>query len=108
MFNLFLSGLSFVFYFVATKFITPPLRKKAIFIGGLMIYFSIYIILFKLTYIHLIFYAVIIGVAYPIINVPYISITYDVIGKARQAKELRFENIIIRIYIVILVCLIWF
>src|SRR5690625_646414 len=62
MFNLFLSGLSFVFYFVATKFITPPLRKKAIFIGGLMIYFLIYIILFILTYIYVFFFLVIIGV----------------------------------------------
>lgn len=96
MFNLFLSGLSFIFYFIATKFITPPLRKKAIFIGGLIIYFSIYIILFNITYIHLIFYAVVIGIAYPIINVPYISMTYDVIGKARQAKELRVEYIVIR------------
>src|SRR5690625_7187648 len=77
MFNLFLSGLSFVFYFVATKFITPPLRKKAIFIGGLMIYFSIYIILFKLTYIILIFYSVFILFVLPIIHVSYMSILYN-------------------------------
>src|SRR5690625_6717108 len=80
MFNLSLSGLSFVFYFIATKFITPPLRKKAIFIGGLMIYFSIYIILFNINFIHLIFYAVIIRIAYPIIFMNYILFMYNVIG----------------------------
>ncbi|MGM8365140.1 MFS transporter [Virgibacillus sp. W0181] len=95
-FNLFLSGLSFIFYFVATKVIKPSKRKKAILIGGLMLYFSIYIILFQISYWHLMVYAIVIGIAYPIINVPYISMTYDVIGQARFAKELRVEYIVVR------------
>jgi YQGE family putative transporter len=96
MFNLLLSGLSLVFYFVATKIIKPARRKKAILIGGAMLYFSIYIILFNTTYMQLLIYAVIIGIAYPVINVPYVSLTYDVIGKARKAKELRVEYIVVR------------
>ncbi|MGM8213717.1 MFS transporter [Virgibacillus sp. W0430] len=95
-FNLFLSGLSFIFYFVATKVIKPTKRKQAILVGGLMLYFSIYVILFQISYWHLMIYAIIIGIAYPIINVPYISMTYDVIGKARFAKELRIEYIVVR------------
>ncbi|WP_188453647.1 MFS transporter [Virgibacillus oceani] len=96
MFNLFLSGLSFVFYFIATKFIKPYRRKMAILIGALILYFSIYIILFQISYVNLIIYAILIGIAYPIINVPYASLTYDVIGKGWKAKELRVEYIVVR------------
>ncbi|WP_042223445.1 MFS transporter [Oceanobacillus manasiensis] len=96
MFNLVLSGLSFVFYFIATKFIKSKLRKKAILLGGLILYFSTFIILFDINYTQLIIYAVFIGIAYPIINVPYVSMTYDVIGKAWKAKEMRVEYIVVR------------
>src|SRR5699024_1683278 len=41
-----------------------------------------------------------VGMAYPIINVPYASLTYDVIGKANQAKELRIEYIVVREFFV--------
>ncbi|MFD2630840.1 MFS transporter [Oceanobacillus kapialis] len=96
MFNLVLSGLSFLFYFIATKFIKRELRKKAILLGGLILYFSTFIILFNISYVLLIVYAVFIGIAYPIINVPYVSMTYDVIGKAWKAKEMRVEYIVVR------------
>ncbi|WP_404453026.1 MFS transporter [Virgibacillus necropolis] len=96
MFNLFLSGLSFIFYFLATKFIKPNLRKKAILVGALILYLSVYIIIFNVSYTILIVYAVVIGIAYPIINVPYASLTYDVIGKAWRARDLRIEYIVVR------------
>lgn len=96
MFNLFLSGLSFVFYFLATKFIKPNLRKKSILIGALILYLAIYIIIFNVSYTSLIVYAVVIGIAYPIINVPYASLTYDVIGKGWRARDLRIEYIVVR------------
>ncbi|HLR74486.1 MAG TPA: MFS transporter [Virgibacillus sp.] len=96
MFNLLLSALSFIFYFIATKFIKPNLRKKAILLGAIILYSSIYIILFKINYTLLLIYAVAIGIAYPIINVPYVSMTYDVIGQAREAKDLRVEYIVVR------------
>lgn len=96
MFNLYLSGFSFIFYFIATKFITPARRKKSILFGSLLLYVSLFIILFKTTHLTLIIYAILIGIAYPIINVPYVSLTYDVIGKARKAKEMRIEYIVVR------------
>ncbi|GGK09093.1 hypothetical protein GCM10007063_34380 [Lentibacillus kapialis] len=96
MFNLFLSGLSFVLYFIVTKWVKPSLRKKSILTGALILYFSIYIILFDISYTQLMVYAAFIGIAYPIVNVPYASLTYDVIGKARKAKELRVEYIVVR------------
>ncbi|SHF61265.1 MFS transporter [Ornithinibacillus halophilus] len=96
MFNLFFSGFSFVFYFLATKFIKPTRRKRAILIGSLILYLSLFIILTHASFTTLIIYGILIGIAYPIINVPYVSMTYDVIGKARNAKELRIEYIVVR------------
>ncbi|RKQ37800.1 MFS transporter [Oceanobacillus halophilus] len=95
-FNLFLSGLSAVLYFIVTRFIKPSFRKKAILLGASLLYVSIFIILFDVSYFLLIVYAVVIGIAYPIINVPYVSLTYDVIGKAWKAGELRIEYIVVR------------
>lgn len=34
--------------------------------------------------------------AYPVYNVPFISLTYDIIGTAKQARELRVEYVILR------------
>lgn len=95
-FNMFLSGLSVVFYLVATKFIKPAMRKKAILFGALLLYFSIFVILFEINYTLLMVYAIIIGIAYPVINVPYVSLTFDVIGKAWKAGEMRVEYIVVR------------
>lgn len=94
MFNLCLSGLSFIFYLIVTKVVKPSMRKKAIFLGSIIISFSVYIILFDLTYVHLIIYAVVIGMAYPIMTVPFNSMAYDVIGKCQYAKELRIEYVV--------------
>ncbi|WP_010097006.1 MFS transporter [Ornithinibacillus scapharcae] len=96
MFNLYFSGFSFVFYFLATKFIKPSKRKKAILIGSLLLYLSLFIILAHASYLTLVVYGILIGIAYPIINVPYISMTFDVIGKAWKAGELRIEYIVVR------------
>lgn len=95
-FNLTLSGVSFIFYFIAIKFIKPSIRKKSILFGGLLLYASIFVIVFNMSYFSLIIYAIMIGIAHPLINVPYVSMTYDVIGKARYAKELRVEYIVVR------------
>ncbi|HLR80660.1 MAG TPA: MFS transporter [Bacillota bacterium] len=95
-FNLYFYGISFVFYFLATKFIPPSKRKKAVLIGSILLYGSLFIILFRMNYLSLIIYAMMIGMAYPMINVPYGSLTYDVIGKAWKAKELRVEYIVVR------------
>lgn len=95
-FNMLLSGLSLVFYLLSTKFIKPARRKQAILIGALLLYFSIFIILFETNMNLLLIYAVVIGIAYPILNVAYVSLTFDVIGKAWEAKEMRIEYIVVR------------
>ncbi|AUJ26257.1 MFS transporter [Virgibacillus dokdonensis] len=96
MFNLVFSGLSLVFYFIGTKFIKPSMRKKSILLGSLILYFAIALIIFDISYAQLLIYAVFIGIAYPIIMIPYVSLTYDVIGKAWKAKEYRVEYIVVR------------
>lgn len=95
-FNLVYSGFAFLFYYLATRFIKPKRRKGSIFVGGLTLYLSLYLILIHLSYPTLLIYAAIIGVAYPILFVPYISLTYDVIGKAWHAGEMRIEYIVVR------------
>lgn len=42
----------------------------------------------------LLIYGFITGVAFPLLLVPFSSMTWDVIGKSRNAKELRIEYIV--------------
>lgn len=95
-FGLVNSAVAFIFYFLATKYIKPRHRKRAILIGGLMLYAGIFLIIFDLSFQRLIIYAVVIAIAYPILLVPYLSLTYDVIGKAWKAAEMRIEYIVVR------------
>ncbi|RFB10534.1 MFS transporter [Bacillus sp. HNG] len=95
-FGLINSAVSFLVYFLATRLIKKKMRKKAILVGGLLVYLAIFVILFEVTYARLILYGVIIGLAYPILLVPYNSLTYDVIGKGWNAKEMRIEYVVVR------------
>ncbi|MFT4412643.1 MFS transporter [Fredinandcohnia humi] len=95
-FGLINSAVSFLFYFLATRLIKKKMRKKAILIGGVLLYLSIFTILFEVTYISLLIYGVLIAIAYPILLVPYNSLTYDVIGKGWKAKEMRIEYVVVR------------
>ncbi|MGM7681578.1 MFS transporter [Cytobacillus sp. Hm23] len=95
-FGLVNSAISFVAYYLATRLIKQKYRKKAILIGGLLLYISIFLILFHVTYTKLIMYAIAIAIAYPMLLVPYISLTYDVIGKGWNAAQMRIEYIVVR------------
>lgn len=95
-FNLLLSGCSFISYYVATRLIKPRLRKKSIFSAGLMLFIAIWLIVFEVNYTILLIYGLVIGFSYPFFTVPYISITYDVIGKSEGARDMRIEYIVVR------------
>ncbi|WP_058307437.1 MFS transporter [Gracilibacillus massiliensis] len=95
-FNLTMSLCSFIGYFVVSKVVKMENRKKAIFIGGFLLYAGVAIFVFQTSYWMLLAYGIVIGFAYPIFNVPFISLTYDIIGKAKGARELRIEYIIFR------------
>ncbi|MDP4085216.1 MAG: MFS transporter [Bacillota bacterium] len=90
------SGISFVAYYAASRFIKRNMRKKAIFVGGILLYLAIFLIVGDVSFIKLIIYAATIAIAYPILLVPYISTTYDVIGSGWQAAEMRVEYIVVR------------
>ncbi|WP_318036138.1 MFS transporter [Halobacillus salinarum] len=95
-FNLVYSGCSFLFFFLVGKWIKPSRRKKAIFLSGLSLYLSVLILLVSATMPLLLIYGAIAGVFFPLLYVPYISLTYDVIGKAWNAGEMRIEYIVVR------------
>jgi MFS transporter, YQGE family, putative transporter len=90
------SGISFIAYYAASRLIKKEHRKKAILIGGCILYLAIFLIVFDVTFQKLLFYAAIIAIAYPILLVPYISMTYDIIGTGWKAAEMRIEYIVVR------------
>jgi MFS transporter, YQGE family, putative transporter len=90
------SGISFLAYFFVSRMLKKEFRKKAILIGGLILFFAIFLLVFELSYFRLLLYAALIAVAYPLLLVPYSSMTYDVIGRGWKAAEMRIEYIVVR------------
>jgi YQGE family putative transporter len=90
------SGVAFVAYFAVSRLIKKEQRLKSILIGGVILYASIFLIAFDVTYTRLLIYAATIAIAYPLLLVPYLSITYDVIGSGWKAAEMRVEYIVVR------------
>jgi YQGE family putative transporter len=90
------SSLAFLGYSIIPRFIKPYNRKKAILLGSIILYLAVFLIVFDVTYPRLLIYGSVIAVAYPTILVPYISTTYDVIGRGWKAAEARIEYIVIR------------
>ncbi|MCA0986049.1 MFS transporter [Guptibacillus algicola] len=95
-FGLVNSAVSFLVYYLATRLIKPRFRIKAILYAGTMLYLSVFILTLDLTFPRLLIYGICISIAYPIFFVPYVSLTYDVIGKAWNAAEMRIEYIVVR------------
>lgn len=95
-FGLVHSGISFICYYFVSRLLKKKHRKKAILYGGIVLYLSIFLIIFNVTYPKLLVYAAVIAIAYPLLLVPYISMTYDVIGRGWKAAEMRIEYIVIR------------
>jgi MFS transporter, YQGE family, putative transporter len=90
------SGVSFIGYLLVSRLIKPKFRKTSILIGGAILYGGVYLLLFNLTYTTLIIYAVVAAIAYPLLFVPYGSLTYDVIGHGWKAAEMRIEYIVVK------------
>ncbi|PLR89479.1 MFS transporter [Bacillus sp. T33-2] len=95
-FGLINSGISFIGYYMTSRMLKKEFRKKAILLGGIILYLSIFLIVFEITYMRLLLYAACIAVAYPLLLVPYMSLTYDVIGRGWKAAEMRIEYIVVR------------
>ncbi|RAK22403.1 YQGE family putative transporter [Anoxybacillus vitaminiphilus] len=87
---------SFVVYYVVSRFIKSHQRKKAILFGGLLLYSAIFLIIVDVSYGNLILYAVMIAIGYPVLLVPYTSLTFDVIGESWNSTKMRIEYIVVR------------
>ncbi|MBP3951254.1 MFS transporter [Bacillus sp. YZJH907-2] len=91
------SAVQFVAYYVVTRVIKSHIRKRLILFGGLVLYGAIFIIVLgDLTFTKLIIYGIVVSIAYPVLLVPYVSLTFDVIGKGWKAAEMRVEYIVVR------------
>ncbi|MED0686679.1 MFS transporter [Anoxybacillus ayderensis] len=87
---------SFMTYSFASKWMKRQWRLRAILFGGVLLYASVFLIIFDLSYVKLIIYGALIAIGYPILLVPYLSLTFDVIGQSNHAKEWRIEYIVMR------------
>ncbi|WP_102263601.1 MFS transporter [Mesobacillus jeotgali] len=90
------SGISFLAYYFVSRMLKKKYRKKAILVGGIILFIAIFLIVFQVSYFRLLLYAALIAVAYPLLLVPYASMTYDVIGRGWKAAEMRIEYIVVR------------
>ncbi|MBN3556142.1 MFS transporter [Fictibacillus nanhaiensis] len=90
------SFVSFIGYYCVSHYLHPKNRMKAIFGGGLLLFVSPFMLLFPVSFTLLIIYGVSVSIAYPLLLVPYVSLTYDIIGKCRGIHEKRIEYIVVR------------
>lgn len=95
-FGLVQSAVSFIGYVIVSRMMTVKRRKKSIFIGGLILFLSPFLFLLNVTFPLLMFYGIVISIAYPLLLVPYVSLTYDVIGRCEDAGPMRVEYIVVR------------
>lgn len=95
-YGLIASFTSFVCYFLVGRFLPKRLRGGAVLTGGIILYLAVFIIAFDATFTKLLIYGVIVSIAYPLLLVPYISLSYDVIGSSRDAATMRVEYIVVR------------
>jgi MFS transporter, YQGE family, putative transporter len=95
-FGLLNSGISFVAYYFASRLIKQKNRKKAILIGGIILYAAVLLIVWDVNFVKMLIYGGMIAIAYPLLLVPYMSTTYDVIGTGWKAAEMRIEYIVVR------------
>ncbi|NGP43552.1 MFS transporter [Bacillaceae bacterium SIJ1] len=95
-FSLVNSSIALLFYFIAARFIAPSYRKETILYASLAMYASVLCLMFSIQFPLLLTYAVITAVAYPLLTVPFASLTYDVIGRGWRAADMRVEYVVVK------------
>lgn len=90
------SFVSFITYYLASRFIKKKHRKKAILFGGILLFLSIFLIIFHVSTPLFFLYSAVIAFSYPLVLVPFLSTVYDVIGQAWKAGEMRIEYVVVR------------
>ncbi|MGN1401658.1 MAG: MFS transporter [Bacillus sp. (in: firmicutes)] len=95
-FGLINAGVGMLMYYLAARFIKKQWRNAAVLIGGIGLFLSVFLLVFQVSFTTLILYGICSAIFFPILLVPYISVTYDVIGKSWKAAEMRVEYIAVR------------
>ncbi|MFC0188182.1 MFS transporter [Fictibacillus aquaticus] len=90
------SAVSFAGYYIVSRFLRREWRMKGIFYGGMILFLSPFLLLTPLSFPVLLGYGMLVSIAYPLLLVPYVSVTYDIIGRCRDAGEKRVEYIVVR------------
>ena len=80
------SAVSFVCYYLVARMLKKEWRKSNFTWGHYFICCRL-LVIFNVTYTKLLIYAACIAIAYPILLVPYGSMTYDVIGRAKMREN---------------------
>jgi len=87
---------SFLAYFLIGRKLKKKFRNRAIFLGGSVLALSTLLIIKPASFSFLLFYAAVVAASYPLVLVPFFSITFDVIGKNPGAAEWRIEYVAVR------------
>jgi MFS transporter, YQGE family, putative transporter len=88
------SGVSLIFYYLAGRFIAPGHRKRSIFLSAIVLSLAVWIIALDVSFARLMTYGIIVSAMFPLLMVPFLSMSFDVIGTSKNAAEWRIEYIV--------------
>ncbi|MGL4521876.1 MAG: MFS transporter, partial [Bacilli bacterium] len=86
---------SFLTYSILRKRLKHSHRNVAMVIGGLFLYVGCFLLYF-ISFPTMIVYALFLAIGYPLFLIPFLGISYDLIGKLPNTKQLRVEYIALR------------
>lgn len=95
-YNFIYATASLCVYQLINQFIKPSKRKNYVLFGTVALYGAVIWVIFANTSFDLYIYGLLIGLAFPLFFAPFMSISYDVIGKARNAKDYRVEYVVFK------------
>lgn len=90
------SFVSLISYYLAARYIKKHYRKRSVLMGGILLFATVFLIVFQVTYPLFLVYSAVIAISYPLVLVPFSSTSYDVIGSGWKAAEMRIEYIVVR------------
>ncbi|HSH51138.1 MAG TPA: MFS transporter, partial [Bacteroidales bacterium] len=91
---------SFITYYLVGNKLKKHHFKQAIFIGGMLLSLAIFLIIFQTKVSYLYLYALLISIGYPLVLIPFLSLTYDIIGKEKDGATHRVEYLVSRDFLV--------
>ncbi|MFC0014823.1 MULTISPECIES: MFS transporter [Allobacillus] len=95
-YNFIYAGGSLLVYQLLNRWLKPSKRKRFIFIGSVALYIAVIWIIYANTAVDLYIYGMMIGLSFPLFFAPFMSISYDVIGQARNARDYRVEYVVFK------------